>query len=224
MDAARLGNLEIMEDLMDSGADITAVDSLKRTALMHAADARRNSLEAVRLLISNGADPSVMDSDLKNAAMHAAQLRHTDAAIYLLELVPDISKEPALGLMVMHSAIKGSDLKVMEWLIDRRLPLNRSLSLVLKGTRILQVHGFYRILIRNGLLGSGRVPLHWAARDNNLAAVRLLVSRGADPLQPDELGHTPDELATSHEVVQYLQKQQEIVLEKYAAEEERKSR
>lgn len=216
MDAARLGNLEIVEELLDSGADLSAVDSLKRTALMHAAEARENSFETVRLLISNGADPMAYDADLKIAAMHAAALKHTDAAIYLMELVPDLSHRPALLLMVLHSAILGSDLKLMEWLIDRRPPLNRSLSLVLKGTTILQVHGFYRILIRNGLLGNGRVPLHWAARENNLEAAKLLISRGADPLQPDELGNMPDELATSREVVQYLQQQQKIALESYS--------
>ena len=117
--------------------------------------------------------------------------------------------------MIMHSAIKGNDLTVLERLIDRRPPLNRSLSLVLKGTRILQVHGFYRILIRNGLLGKGRVPLHWAAIENNLGAVKLLIARGADPLQPDELGHLPDELATSREVIEYLRKQQRIAQESY---------
>lgn len=212
MDAARLGNLEIVEELLDSGADITAVDSLKRTPLMHAAEARKNCLETVRLLISNGADPMAYDSDLKLAVMHAVELKHTEAAIYLLELIPDLPKKPALLLMIIHSAIKGNDMTVLEWLLDRRPPLNRSLSIVLKGTQILQVHGFYRILIRNGLLGNGRVPLHWAARENNLAAAKMLIDRGADPLQPDELGHMPSELATSREVAQYLIKQEKIAL------------
>ena len=215
MDAARLGKLDIVEELLDSGADIAAADALKRTALMHAAEARENSFETVRLLISNGADPMAYDADLKTAAMHAAELKHTEAAIYLMELVPDLSQRPALVLMVLHSAILGNDLKLMGWLIDRRPPLNRSLSLVLKGTRILQVHGFYRILIRNGLLGNGRVPLHWAARENNLDAVKLLIARGADPLQPDELGNMPSELATSREVVRYLQQQQGKALDSY---------
>ena len=215
MDAARMGYLEIMEELIDAGAAVNAKDSMNRTALMHAAEAQKNTLEAVRMLISHGADAMLYDSDLKIAAMHAAELKHTEAAIYLIDLIPDLPKRPALGLMIMHSAIKGNDLKVMEHLIDRRPPLNRSLSLVLKGSRILQVHGFYRILIRNGLLGKGRVPLHWAAIENNLDAVKLLIRRGADPLQPDELGHTPDELATSREVIEYLRKQQKNMLEIY---------
>ena len=130
-------------------------------------------------------------------------------------MIPDLPEKPALNLMIMHSAIKGNDMKVLERLIDRRPPLNRSLSLVLKGTRIMQVHGFYRILIRNGLLGKGRVPLHWAAIENNLDAVKLLIARGADPLQPDELGHYPSELATSREVIEYLRDQQKIMLETY---------
>ena len=215
MDAARMGNLQIMEKLLDADAQVNALDSMKRTALMHAAEAQKNSLAAVRMLVSAGADSMAYDQDLKLAVMHAAALKHTEAAMYLIDLIPDLSKKPALGLMIMHEAIKGNDLKVMERLIDLRLPLNRSLSLVLKSSRILQVHGFYRILIRNGMLGNGRVPLHWAAIENNLAAVKLLISRGADPFQPDELGHTPDELSTSREVIQYLRKQQKTMDEAY---------
>ena len=159
------------------------------------------------------------DKDLKIAAMHAAEWKHTAAALYLVDLIPDLQKRPALVLMIMHSAIKGNDLVLLDRLIDRRPPLNRSLSLVLKGSRILQVHGFYRILIRNGLLGKGRVPLHWAAIENNLAAVKLLIARGADPLQPDELGHFPSQLATSKEVIRYLEKEQEKMLVIYGATE-----
>lgn len=208
MDAARMGRLEVIDELIDAGAEVNARDSMERTALMLAAEAQRNSLEAVRMLVSAGADPMLYDSDLKIAAMHAAEQKNTESALYLIDLVPDLSRHPEIGLMIMHSAIKGNDLKVMEKLIDQRPPLNRSLSLVLKGTRIMQVHGFYRILIRNGLLGKGRVPLHWAAAENNLAAVKLLISRGADPYQEDELGHTADELATSKEVIHYIRKMQ----------------
>lgn len=215
MEASRMGNLKIMEDLIDAGADVNAKDSMKRTALMHAAEAHKNSLPACRLLVSSGADSMMEDQDLKIAAMHAAEKKHTDAALYLIDLIPELSVKPALNLMIMHSAIIGNDMKVLERLIDYRPPLNRSLSLVLKGTKIMQVHGFYRIMIRNGMLGKGRVPLHWAAIENNLDAVKLLIARGADPLQPDELGHTPDELSTSREVIQYLRKQQKIMLETY---------
>lgn len=215
MDASRMGNLKIMEELIDVGAKVNAKDSRGRTALMHAAEADKNALPACRMLVSSGADAMMEDQDLKIAAMHAAEMKHTEAALYLIDLIPDLREKPALNLMIMHSAIKGNDLKVMESLLDRRPPLNRSLSLVLKGTRIMQVHGFYRILIRNGLLGSGRVPLHWAAIENNLDAVKLLIARGADPLQPDELGHTPDELSTSREVIEYLRDQQKIMLEIY---------
>jgi len=212
MDAARMGQLEIMDELIEAGAEINAQDELKRTALMHAAEAQKNTVAAVRLLASRGADVMIFDSEMKNAAMHAAELKHTEAALYLIDLIPDLPRHPALGLMIMHSAIKGNDLKVMERLLDQRLPLNRSLSLVLKGSRILQVHGFYRILIRNGLLGRGRVPLHWAAIENNLDAVKLLLARGADPFQADELGLLADDLAVSREVVQYIRRKQRDIM------------
>ena len=220
MEASRMGNLKIMEFLIDAHADVNAKDKMGRTALMHAAEAYKNALQACRMLVSSGADPMLFDQDLKIAAMHAAEHKHTDVALYLIDLIPDLREKPALNLIIIHSAIKGNDLKVMERLIDLRPPLNRSLSLVLKGSRVLQVHGFYRILIRNGLLGKGRVPLHWAAIENNLDAVKMLVARGADPFQPDELGHTPDELATSRDVIEFLRKQQSAIMESYRTKKE----
>lgn len=222
MEAARMGRLKTIEKLLQAGADINALDDMKRTPLMHAGEAHKNALEAAKFLVSKGADSTLFDEDAKNAMMHAAELKNTEVALYLMELVPDLNQRPALGLMMMKSAIKGGDVKVVEKLIDQRVPLNRDLSLVLKGTRILQVHGAYRILVRNGLLSQGRTPLLWAAIENNLEIVKLLIERGADPLQPDENGNCADDLATSREVIQYIRTQQALQRRKYEEMENKK--
>ena len=115
----------------------------------------------------------------------------------------------------MYAAIKGNDIQLIKQLLEYGVPLNRSLSMVLRGTRALQIHGIYRILIRHALISKGRMPLHWAAIENNLEIVKLLIENGADPLQPDELGHCPDELALKQSVIQYIRKEQKIMLQKY---------
>lgn len=38
---------------------------------------------------------------------------------------------------------------------------------------------------------TGETPLHWAARDHNVASVKLLLAAGADPSVTDAEGHTP---------------------------------
>jgi len=215
MEAARMGRCKNIEKLLQAGADINGLDDMKRTPLMHAAEAHKNSLETVRLLISKGADSALFDEEAKDAMMHAAEQKNTEVALYLMELVPDLNQRPALGLMMMKSAIKGGDIKVVEKLLDQRVPLNRDLSLVLKSTRVLQVHGAYRVLVRNGMLANGRTPLLWAAMENNIEIVKLLIARGADPLQPDENGNRADDLATSRDVIQYIRDQQKIQRKKY---------
>ncbi len=221
MEAARTGRVKNAEKLLQAGADINGLDDMKRTPLMHAAEAHKNSLETVKFLVSKGADSSLFDEEAKTAMMHATEQKNTEVALYLMDLVPDLNQRPALGLMMMKSAIKGGDIKVVEKLLDQRVPLNRDLSLVLKTTRVLQVHGAYRILVRNGMLANGRTPLIWAAMENNLDIVKLLIARGADPLQPDETGNRADDLATSRDVIMYIRDQQGIQRRKYEKMEEK---
>ena len=204
MEAARAGSVEILKMLLEKGADLHAKDSFGRTALIHGACAMKNTLETVKYLVSRGADPMTADKDMKSAVMHGAGLCHTDAALYLLDLIPDLSNNSALGLMIMYYAIAGGDIKVVETLIDRRMPLNRDPSLIFKGTKLLKTKRFFQILVRNGILANGRTPVHWAAIANNKQIVQLLINRGADPLQMDEAGNTADELTTSPEVRSYI--------------------
>ena len=204
MDAARLGNPEAMKLLIGKGADVNARDAKNRTPLMHAARASKNSRESVKLLLENGADPDATDDDSMSAVMHAAALSHSEAALYLLEFYPNFVNDSALGLAILYYAVKGGDLKTASALIDKQVPLNWNTSLALLATKRIQVHGAYRILIRNGLFSLRRTPLIWAAIENNLEMVKLLVERGANPSQEDENGNSAYDLATDQNVVRYL--------------------
>ena len=42
----------------------------------------------------------------------------------------------------------------------------------------------------------GRSPLHWAAEVQSLASVACLIDLGADPTRKDNLGFTPEQLAS----------------------------
>ena len=204
MDAARLGNLKAMELLIGKGADVNARDEKDRTPLMHAARASKNSLAAVRLLLEKGADPEATDADSMSAVMHAAALKHTDAALFLLDLYPNFVNKPSLGLAILYYAVKGGDLKTASALVDKQVPLNWDPSLALQATRRIQVHGAYRILVRNGVFSYRRTPLHIAALENNLEMIKLLIERGANPAQDDENGKSPCDLATDQNVIRYL--------------------
>lgn len=62
VNTAVLGDVEVIRQLLDRGADVKAVDPLGRTALMYAASSDLLPLDAVKLLVERGADINAKDA------------------------------------------------------------------------------------------------------------------------------------------------------------------
>ena len=75
MYAARYGYADIVQTLLDNGADVNAEDKDNSTALMWAAF--KGHEEAVKALLDNGADMNVRNKDGKTALVLARKKRHT---------------------------------------------------------------------------------------------------------------------------------------------------
>jgi len=84
--AARGGQVQVMQFLLEKGADINARDEYEWTPLHMAAEA--NKPEAVKFLIDRKADLSARDSDLRTALHRAAEHNSVDAIKVLLEAAP----------------------------------------------------------------------------------------------------------------------------------------
>jgi ankyrin repeat protein len=67
--AARRGNVEVIEALLDGGADIEARDGAGETPLRRAVNC--NKVEAAKLLLARGADPHSKGSKALTPALAA---------------------------------------------------------------------------------------------------------------------------------------------------------
>ena len=121
----------------------------------------------------------------------------------------------AIGLAAMKHAIYANDMKVVQALVERNLPLNSSVNRIYRGLDRLNIEGFHELLARNGVIEDGKKPLFWAAETNNVPIMEYLVEHGADPNEIDHAGNRPIAYARRREAIDYLEKAMKL-----AAEEE----
>jgi len=227
MEAARLGMLQNVRILVDAGAKLDVRDDLDRNVVMFGAMAKQSSPEIVKLLLENGAPDFSFTSKGDTPLFLAIDHGNTDTAIYLLDHIEKfagnqgISAGPIdieytvfnryneatlIGLTAMKHAIYANDMKIVEALVERELPLNSSVNRVYRTLKRVNIEGFHELLARNGVIEDGKKPLFWAAETGNLDIIKYLVEHGANPNEIDHAGKRPLAYAKKRDAVAYLEK------------------
>jgi len=155
MYAARQGSLEAAVVLADAGANLNLTDPEGTTALMIAII--NGHYDTAALLVEKGADPNIADS-AGMAALYAAVDMSTLTEVFGRPLRKSSDKLSAVGLM--------------KKLLDAGANPNAGL----KTATLQRAH-----TPGERILGEGATPLMRAARNGDAAAMRLLLTRGADP-------------------------------------------
>jgi uncharacterized protein len=190
--AAELGYLEIVDLLLDRGADIEATDDLGQRALLSAA--RFGRTEVVRCLLDRGADINAVDWSGQSALSNSAVERHSDAFDLLLSrgarrgIVDALAlNDPALLEDLMNKELRcDSD---VDWLSDGRVRL--AMLAAGRGNGAI-----VRLLLDRGAAHfqqwcDDHTLLAEAARHGHIAVARLLIDRGADLHAVGRDGLTP---------------------------------
>ena len=173
-------NAEVVQVLLDHGADPKARGEWNRTALMLA-----NTAAKVKLLIAKGAEVDAKDEYGQTALMRAAEQGSAAVAGALLDNGASVNATDNKGLTALLCSLDDENMAhgdEAKTLLDRRSEVARRILLA-KGVDV------------NAANADGETPLIRAVRLNNVETIKALLAKGADPNRSDMFGDTAVTLA-----------------------------
>ena len=187
--AVRGGHGEIVDDLLENGASVAAVDvsGAERTPL-HVA-AREGNAEMVQLLLLRGADRNALDNADWTPLYTAAYFGHVAAVQSLLAGGADAHlRYTPCNTPVVHVAAQEDHTEVLRVVIEHGVDVDardRDQSTALHFAAAMNRVGAIDLLVQAGAnIGAttvyGETPLHCAARQVRVQASLALVNHGAD--------------------------------------------
>ena len=181
--AAARGDLEVVNLLLQRGADVNVKDKQESTALFHALEGGYDEVELV-LLNQPKLDPNARGLNGVTALISYAYRDQKDAVRRLLDLGADVNAQDNDGDVALHGAAETGNVEIIDMLLAKGADPN----------------------LKNK---EGGTPLMWAAVFGNEEAARRLLKSGADPSLKDNDGMTARDWAIKNKretVVRLLNK------------------
>ncbi len=178
------GNEQLVNILLDSGADIDASDSDGRTALRAAVFSGHENI--VKLLLKYGANVNKCDIEHRSVLQVAIYMGHYSIVACLLSSGANINHEDLIGRGMLSTAI---------YTTNKRSQLDMIKLLLKYGAKLEQLDK------------KSQTPLILAAQENQAKCVELLLNSGADIDAIDSEQYTPLTHAVKNkfnELVDYL--------------------
>ncbi len=191
--AAQNGSAEIVQALIDSGADLNAADAIGHTALMRATDMDKRDVAAV--LLKAKADPNAESQNGDTALSLAIQSGYGDMVKLLVEGGADVNLSTKEGDSYVLAAAQSGNLEIVSILGAAKADMNRSnaaytplIYAIEQGNKDL-----VSTLLKNGAdpnarTNSGQIPLSRALDSPEIVA--LLLEAKADPNNITDSGET----------------------------------
>ncbi|KAL4162962.1 hypothetical protein KRP22_015239 [Phytophthora ramorum] len=194
-EAAKMGYIATVNELVQNGTDINARDNDGLTPLIWAA---RCGLDVVRCLVEQGADKEAKANNGDTALIWAAWLGHQSVVRYLVEQGADIEAKNNEGNTVLAMTAYVGQLNVVRYLVKQgadKEAKNNYGNTVLIGAPSSDNLDVVRHLVEQGAdinakNNVGKTALIGAASRGNLEMVRYLAEQGVDGSCLDTDGST----------------------------------
>ncbi|XP_020917386.1 palmitoyltransferase AKR1 isoform X2 [Exaiptasia diaphana] len=169
--AATRGNLEILQILLEFGANVNALNGFGETPLHFACQTA--SLKFVGILVNKGADIKVIDNGGRSSVHHAARSGSVWKIHYFVTLGLDLHKRDSRGQTVLHIAAECGHIDLIQYCLRNKR--------------------FDPGITDNSMM----TPLHFAVQSKNRQCAWLVESSSHKSLVllPDIHGSTPVDYA-----------------------------
>lgn len=193
--AADRGDLEAVDRLLGSGANVDAIDHSLSTPLFYAVQG--NKPLVVRRLLAKGAKANSTAQNGEQTVFHAAiKNSNLDIILLLLDAGANIQAGSSSRETPLHLAVEAGNIRITKLLLDRGANLQARNKDGRTPFHNVTTREMVSLLLQKGaLLQAGDLsaasPLHHAVYFHRLEAVQALVDAGADVNAPDKFGEGP---------------------------------
>ena len=191
--AARNGDIMLINDLLEEGSDINALQDGEVSALAFAAMA--NQIATMEFLLDNGADPSIVGTDFNTPLHTAAFLGRTDAVALLIDAGANLNKINEDGATPLDTAAAPWSDEI-EGIIDfiamiLQIDLDKADVRLgrIESAGLIEEHGGESAFV--GDWSDDQEDLWTATKQGDLSLLKELLDEGADPNARNDMGITP---------------------------------
>lgn len=190
MAAASEDRTDMLQILLERGADVNYINPDGWTALIEAAD--EGSLSSARILLAAGADPNLKGrQSYRSAIAMAASEGYPEIMSILIEAGADID-----GGFPLHEAAEEGQLDMVRLLVERGVDVNEldehGITALARAASEDNLSTVTYLLERGADPNLGEhLPIHMAASDGKESTVGSLLDLGGDPDIRDHWGRTP---------------------------------
>ena len=185
-------SLEVINALIEHGADVKGKDNSGKTVLMHAAAYNRNP-DVIRALVDSGADVNMRDKDSWTPLMRACGNPNPEVMEALMEKGADINAKDDFGKTVLDYARSGKRDDLVQLLETGVLPTRVDIRPILAkiveyladtaapGTPLNEIPNFKfdsggKVLI-DGITDSGEITCNADTRSWKIKSVQIYIAR-----------------------------------------------
>uniref|UniRef100_A0A1I8NT83 FYVE-type domain-containing protein n=2 Tax=Stomoxys calcitrans TaxID=35570 RepID=A0A1I8NT83_STOCA len=187
---AQWGLVKVLQNLIDHGANVNALDAENKSPLQVAIENQHEEIISI-LLCHPAIDLKIRDKHGNTPFAAALAIRNHRAAQRILDRLPNAAEQmDSRGRNFLHLAIMKDDLESVLFLLAIQVDVNSRVHDANQSTPLhLAAASRNEMITRNLILAEARInerdaiqktPLHIAAERCNLAAVSALLQNGAD--------------------------------------------